>query len=170
MGKDVTSNSAAGAAAAEAAVAGVIRRTSGGWRVHNGEELPELLNAMVLADLLAADEQPRGSAPAPPRASGGDGDGDGDEQARLRLTVAQLEHALHTRVVTEQAIGVLSERHGMTPRKAFELLRSASRSRGRKVAEMAREVVTSSTNPLTALPVELAAEGAAAQAAPRRGG
>ncbi|MDT0301507.1 ANTAR domain-containing protein [Streptomonospora sp. DSM 45055] len=164
----MTSNSAAGATAAEAAVAGVIRRTSGGWRVNNGEELPELLNAMVLADLLAAEEQPRGSAPAPPRGSGGDGDE--DEQARLRLTVAQLEHALHTRVVTEQAIGVLSERHGMTPRKAFELLRSASRSRGRKVAEMAREVVASSTNPLTALPGELAAEGAAAQAAPRRSG
>ncbi|MUL39861.1 ANTAR domain-containing protein [Streptomonospora sp. PA3] len=165
MGKDVTSNSAAEAATAEAAVLGAIQRTATGWRVHNGEELPDLLNAMVLADLLAAEDQPRSSAPAPPRASDQD-----DEQARLRLTVAQLEHALHTRVVTEQAIGVLSERHSVAPRKAFELLRSASRSRGRKVADMAREVVSSCTNPLTALPGELAAEGAAAQASPRRGG
>lgn len=163
MGKDVTPNTTSGAAA-ETATLGVIERTSAGWRVHNGEELSDLLNAMVLADLLAAEDHQRGSAPAPPRASDED-----DESARLRLTVAQLEHALNTRVVTEQAIGVLSERHGMAPRKAFELLRSAARSRGRKVADMAREVVASCTNPLTALPGELAAEGAAAQTPGRRG-
>ncbi|MFD0801277.1 ANTAR domain-containing protein, partial [Streptomonospora algeriensis] len=154
MGKDVTPNTTSGTTA-ETATSGVIERTPAGWRVQNGEELSDLLNAMVLADLLAAEGHQRGSAPAPPRASDAD-----DESARLRLTVAQLEHALHTRVVTEQAIGVLSERHSMTPRRAFELLRSASRSRGRKVADMAREVVASCTNPLTALPGELAAEGA----------
>ncbi|WP_461003851.1 ANTAR domain-containing protein [Streptomonospora sediminis] len=142
----------------------MIQRTAEGWRVHNGEELPDLLNAMVLADLLAAEDQPRTAVPAPPRASGA-----GGEEERLRMTVAQLEHALHTRVVVEQAIGVLAERHRLTPRKAFELLRSASRSRGRKVADLAADVVASSTNPLTALPGELAAEGAAAEATRRRG-
>ncbi|WP_131097164.1 ANTAR domain-containing protein [Streptomonospora litoralis] len=160
----MTSNSTADTAEAEQAPAAVIRRTPTGWRVHDGEELPDLLNAIVLADLLAAEERRNASPAAPPRASDADG-----EEARLRVTVAQLEHALHTRVVTEQAIGVLAERHRLTPREAFELLRSASRSRGRKVADMAREVVASSTNPLTALPGELAAEGAAAESGPRHG-
>ncbi|GAA4894004.1 ANTAR domain-containing protein [Streptomonospora salina] len=167
MGKDATPDTAS-AAAAETGAPGVVERTPAGWRVHTGEELGDLLNAMVLADLLAAEHRGPGPAPAPsapPRASG-----DEDESARLRLTVAQLEHALNTRVVTEQAIGVLAERHGMTPRKAFELLRSTARSRGRKVADMAREVVSSSTNPLTALPGELAAEGAAARTSARRDG
>ncbi|MFC3997214.1 ANTAR domain-containing protein [Nocardiopsis sediminis] len=145
---------------------GLIRRTPEGWRVQDGEELPDLLNAMVLADLLAAEErQSDRPAAAPPRAAEQD-----SEVERLRVTVAQLEHALHTRVVVEQAIGVLVERHRLTPRKAFERLRSAARSRGRKVADMARDVVTSSTNPLTALPGELAGEGTAAEAEPARRG
>ncbi|MBV2362725.1 ANTAR domain-containing protein [Streptomonospora nanhaiensis] len=161
VGNDVTSKSTANDT--ETAF-GVIERTSTGWRVRSGEELPDLLNAMVLADLLAAEERPRASTPpAPPRA-----EADSSEEERLRLTVAQLQHALHTRVVVEQAIGVLAERRRLTPRKAFELLRSASRSRGRKVADMAREVVASCTNPLTVLPGELAGDGAVAQAAPPR--
>ncbi|NYE45749.1 hypothetical protein HDA32_000869 [Spinactinospora alkalitolerans] len=143
---------------------GLIRRTSAGWRVHGDEELPDLVNAMVLADLLAAeDRQQAAVAAVPPRAPE-----QASELERLRVTVAQLEHALHTRVVVEQAIGVLSERHRLTPRKAFERLRHAARSRGRKVNELAREVVTSAGNPLTALPEELAREGAAAQAGPAR--
>ncbi|ASU82713.1 antitermination regulator [Nocardiopsis gilva YIM 90087] len=137
--------------------AALIQRTPTGWRVHDGEELPDLLNAMVLADLLVAEAGGAVSAgTAPPRAVE-----NGSEVERLRLTVAQLQHALHTRVVVEQAIGVLSERHQVAPRQAFERLRSAARSRGRKVADLAREVVQSSTNPLIPLPAELAAKGAA---------
>jgi hypothetical protein len=165
MGEDVTSHRTVrdGRDAVPDAY-GMVQRTSAGWRVNDGEELPDLLNAMVLADLIAAEEGAPGAPPAaPPRA-----DADASEVERLRVTVAQLEHALHTRVVVEQAIGVLAERHRLTPRKAFERLRSAARSRGRRVADMARDVVTSSTNPLTPLPVELAGEGAAAEAEPRR--
>src|SRR5262249_53235282 len=75
---------------------------------------------------------------------------------QLQETVAQLEHALTVRVRVEQAIGVLAERHRLRPRQAFELLRSAARSRGRRVLEVAGEVVDSASNPLLRLPEELA--------------
>ncbi len=136
---------------ADTVEADVVRRTRNGWRVDGCEEMPDLVSAMVLADLLAGEtgaRRPRSQAPgrAPEGAS---------EVERLRHTIAQLEHALHSRVVVEQAIGVLAERHTMVPRKAFELLRSSARSRGRKVAELARDVVESSTSPLVTLPDEL---------------
>lgn len=138
-------------AIADAAGIGVVRRTPTGWRVEGGPEVPDLISAMVLADLLdneAGVERPRSRAPgrAPEGAS---------EVERLRHTIAQLEHALHSRVIVEQAIGVLAERHTMSPRESFERLRSSARSRGRKVADLARDVVDSSTSPLTVLPDEL---------------
>lgn len=129
----------------------VIRRTPAGWRVGGGEEVPDLVSAMVLADLLSGGS---GARPRRGRAPGRAPE-DASEVERLRHTVAQLEHALHSRVVVEQAIGVLAERHTMAPREAFERLRSSARSRGRKVADLARDVVESSTSPLTALPDEL---------------
>jgi hypothetical protein len=85
-----------------------------------------------------------------------DENSDAAEAARLKVTVAQLEHALASRVRVEQAIGVLSERHRLRPREAFDLLRGAARSRGRRVTEIAQDVVASSTNPLLRLPDELA--------------
>jgi hypothetical protein len=78
------------------------------------------------------------------------------EAARLAVTVAQLEHALASRVRVEQAIGVLAERHRLHPRQAFDLLRGAARSRGSRVTEIARDVVASAANPLLRLPDELA--------------
>ena len=56
----------------------------------------------------------------------------------------------------EQAIGVLAERQHSTPRAAFDRLRKASRSRGRKVHDLAREVVASVTDHGVPLPPELA--------------
>ncbi|WP_304451737.1 ANTAR domain-containing protein [Nocardiopsis sp. YSL2] len=138
-------------AVAGGADVGVVRRTPTGWRVGAGHEVPDLVSAMVLADLLTSEAgvpQPRAQAP-------GRAPEDASEVERLRHTIAQLEHALHSRVVVEQAIGVLAERHTMAPREAFERLRSSARSRGRKVADLARDVVESSTSPLTALPDEL---------------
>ena len=78
------------------------------------------------------------------------------ESEQLKETVAQLERALTVRVRVEQAIGVLSERHRIRPRQAFELLRSASRARGQKIMETASQVIASATNPLLRLPEELA--------------
>ena len=72
------------------------------------------------------------------------------------MTVAQLEHALASRVRVEQAIGVLAERHRLRPREAFDLLRTAARSRGSRVTEIAQDVVASAANPLLRLPEELA--------------
>ena len=77
------------------------------------------------------------------------------EAERLAVTVAQLEHALASRVRVEQAIGVLAERHRLRPREAFDLLRQAARSRGSRVTEMAQDVVESAANPLLRLPDEL---------------
>ena len=77
------------------------------------------------------------------------------EAERLAITVAQLEHALASRVRVEQAIGVLSERHRLRPREAFDMLRGAARSRGSRVAELAQDVVESAANPLLRLPEEL---------------
>jgi hypothetical protein len=111
----------------------------------------------------------RVSAPAPrqnhsgahriPAVSGvpgiADKSGEADEATRLAVTIAQLEHALASRVRVEQAIGVLAERHRLRPREAFDLLRKASRSRGARVAELAQDVVASTANPLLQLPDEL---------------
>jgi hypothetical protein len=72
------------------------------------------------------------------------------------VTVTQLEHALASRVRVEQAIGVLAERHRLRPRDAFDLLRRAARARGRRVTEIAQDVVASTANPLLRLPEELA--------------
>ena len=87
--------------------------------------------------------------------SGSDG-AEADEASRLAVTVAQLEHALASRVRVEQAIGVLAERHRLHPREAFDLLRGAARSRGQRITEIAQDVVASTANPLLRLPDELA--------------
>jgi hypothetical protein len=148
----------------------VARRTATGWRVGD-EEVSDLTSAMVLADLLAADLPTQampavGAAPGAAAAQGNAAPGHGARPAlasdeavdpeRLQATVAQLEHALTARVRVEQAIGVLAERHRLRPRQAFELLRSAARARGKRVMEIATEVVDSATNPLLRIPEELA--------------
>ena len=129
----------------------VARRTATGWRVGD-EEVSDLTSAMVLADLLAADLPTQ----AIPTVSGQADGSEAPDPRKLEQTVAQLEHALTARVRVEQAIGVLAERHRLRPRQAFELLRSVARAQGRRVLEMATEVVDSATNPLLRIPEELA--------------
>jgi len=128
----------------------VARRTATGWRVGD-EEVSDLTSAMVLADLLAADLPGPGTPATPAPATD-----EAPDACKLEQTVAQLEHALTARVRVEQAIGVLAERHRLRPRQAFELLRSVARAQGRRVLEMATEVVDSATNPLLRIPEELA--------------
>lgn len=129
-----------------------VRRTGTGWRAGD-EELPDLVSAMILADLLAPG---LAGAPRPVPAQGGEPGGAAAEAARLRVTVAQLEHALATRVRVEQAIGVIAERRRVPPREAFGLLRTAARADGTRMAELATRVVESAVNPLLILPEELA--------------
>jgi hypothetical protein len=143
----------------------VVRRSDRGWVVGD-EEASDLTSAMVLADLLAADLASSGATPAeatvaaPPKtaprhARPMDQAAEADEAARLAVTVAQLEHALTARIRVEQAIGVLAERHRLRTRDAFDLLRHAARSRGRRVIEVAEDVVNSASNALLRLPEEL---------------
>jgi ANTAR domain len=131
----------------------VVRRSGQGWQVGD-EQAADLTSAMVLADLLAAELGSPAPPPAgPPRSEPVSEEG---EAARLAVTVAQLEHALTARVRVEQAIGVLAERHRLRPRQAFDLLRKVARSGGRRVIEIAENVVDSASNPLLPLPEELA--------------
>ncbi len=139
----------------------VVRRTKDGWRV-GSDDLPDLTCAMILADLLAAENGMPEAASAKPA---GEQASVASEAGRLRATVGQLEHALATRIRVEQAIGVLAERHRIKPRQAFEQLREAARSRGRKVIDIAGDVVASATNPLLQLPDELSRP----RSGPRRG-
>jgi hypothetical protein len=155
----------------------IVRKAERGWVV--GEEnVSDLTSAMVLADLFAADQAANddtglltatGAEGAPRRAARPPSPRHNDsgplpvtpafdepkEAERLAVTVAQLEHALASRVRVEQAIGVLAERHRLRPREAFDLLRGAARSRGSRVTDMANDVVASAANPLLQLPDEL---------------
>jgi ANTAR domain len=136
----------------------VVRRTKDGWRV-GSDDLPDLTCAMVLADLLAAEDGTAATSPPKP----GEQPAAASEAGRLRATISQLEHALATRIRVEQAIGVLAERHRIKPREAFEQLRDAARSRGRKVIDIAGDVVASASNPLLQLPDELSRPRSAAR-------
>ncbi|MBV9793090.1 MAG: GAF and ANTAR domain-containing protein [Actinobacteria bacterium] len=68
----------------------------------------------------------------------------GQQQSEL---ATQLQGALDSRQIIEQAKGVLVGRHGITPRAAFEQLRAQARSERRKLAVLCAEVVQSATRP-----------------------
>jgi GAF domain-containing protein len=64
-------------------------------------------------------------------------------EARERGRLAgELQGALDSRVVIEQAKGVLVGRHGLTTRQAFERLRRQARDQRRPLTEVARAVVS----------------------------
>jgi AmiR/NasT family two-component response regulator len=63
------------------------------------------------------------------------------EASRLNDKVHQLEGALDRRGVIERAKGILMERHSVTEREAFELLRDQARSSGRRVLDVAQAVL-----------------------------
>jgi AmiR/NasT family two-component response regulator len=53
---------------------------------------------------------------------------------------AQLEHALQSRVVIEQAKGVIAERYGLEPDEAFQLMRKAARSNRMKLRDLVEAI------------------------------
>jgi hypothetical protein len=131
-----------------------LTRSPRGWAVISpaGEDpVADLIEGLSLADLVAEEF---GELPEPDRTARRSARGPGDPAAdaasladarvaALERKVAQLEHALAARVATERAIGVLAERHDLSPRAAFEDLRREARSQGRPVTELAREVLES---------------------------
>jgi AmiR/NasT family two-component response regulator len=60
---------------------------------------------------------------------------------------AQLEQALKTRIVIEQAKGVIAERHAVDVEQAFEILRQAARSSRIKIHALAADVVAGRESP-----------------------
>lgn len=67
-----------------------------------------------------------------------------EERSRL---ADQLQHALDSRVVIEQAKGRLSERHGVPASEAFERLRRHARANRRPVREVAQAVLDGTLDP-----------------------
>lgn len=61
--------------------------------------------------------------------------------ADSQVLTEQLQHALDSRVLIEQAKGMLSARHGVDVDEAFERIRAHARTNRRRVAEVARYLV-----------------------------
>ena len=59
----------------------------------------------------------------------------------------QLQTALNSRVLVEQAKGVLAQHHGLSMDAAFDRLRRYSRSHNLRLAEVARQLTTGELNP-----------------------
>ncbi|MFI6517879.1 GAF and ANTAR domain-containing protein [Spirillospora sp. NPDC050679] len=57
------------------------------------------------------------------------------------LITEQLQGTLNSRVLIEQAKGVLAARHGITPDQAFGRLRTHARSHGRRLTDLAADVL-----------------------------
>ncbi len=70
-----------------------------------------------------------------------------DELDDLRTKVAQLEHALSSRIAIEQAKGVLSERFRLTVDDAFHLLRRSARNTRTNIHQLANNVVNQEQTP-----------------------
>jgi AmiR/NasT family two-component response regulator len=70
-----------------------------------------------------------------------------DRLQALELENGQLRHALASRIVIEQAKGILAERLGLEIEAAFELLRRTARSNRRPIHGVAEAVVSSRETP-----------------------
>ena len=62
--------------------------------------------------------------------------------------VSQLQAALDSRVIIEQAIGILAERFDLSFEEAFEVLRAAARNSRREVRAVVEELRVSRETPL----------------------
>ncbi|MFH5211649.1 GAF and ANTAR domain-containing protein [Antrihabitans sp. NCIMB 15449] len=66
--------------------------------------------------------------------------------SRNETVTHQLQGALDTRVIIEQAKGVLAERNGLDMDQAFGLLRKAARDNNTRLTDLARSVVDGSAD------------------------
>jgi GAF domain-containing protein len=60
---------------------------------------------------------------------------------RTRSQLTHLEHALHSRIVIEQAKGIVAAQAGVAVDCAFELLRRHSRDHNRRLRDVARAII-----------------------------
>lgn len=65
---------------------------------------------------------------------------------RTSLLAEQLQHALNSRIMVEQAKGVLAERHAVSMDLAFGALRRHARNHNLKLVDVARSVVRGDTD------------------------
>ncbi len=65
----------------------------------------------------------------------------------LRALNDQLSSALNSRVVIEQAKGIVGERSGIEMSEAFTLLRTYARNNGRRLADVAKDVIDGTVRP-----------------------
>ena len=70
-----------------------------------------------------------------------------DTEDELRARVAELETALESRVVIEQAKGMIAARHHVDLQTAFHALRLAARSNHLLLRELALRVITEPGTP-----------------------
>src|SRR3954454_1398331 len=73
--------------------------------------------------------------------------GTNTELGRALKRIEELQEALESRIVIEQAKGVLRERFGWDVDEAFEILRYAARSSRTKIHELAGTIVDSDETP-----------------------
>ena len=66
---------------------------------------------------------------------------------RSEVVTEQLQTALTSRIVIEQAKGVLAQHHGLTMDSAFDRLRRYTRARNLRLVEVARQLAASELNP-----------------------
>ena len=70
-----------------------------------------------------------------------------DELQESLLLNKQLQHALDSRVLIEQAKGFVAARHDIDPEEAFQVLRRYARHRGVRLVDVARAVVERALSP-----------------------
>jgi transcriptional regulator with GAF, ATPase, and Fis domain len=73
---------------------------------------------------------------------------------QAHLVVDQLNHALNSRVVIEQAKGILAERSGFDMEAAFSWLRNHARSQNLLLVDVARSIIEGKLVPEPRLPVD----------------
>lgn len=66
--------------------------------------------------------------------------------ATTQTLAGQLQQALNSRIIIEQAKGLLAGRHAMTPDAAFEIMRGFARSSRMKIHDVASRVVSGKTD------------------------
>jgi hypothetical protein len=58
-----------------------------------------------------------------------------------KVLITQLQEALTTRIVVEQAKGILAQLHGISVDDAFEVMRAFARRNRRRLADVAQELI-----------------------------